>query len=195
MNEDLATILKEYRDRGEIVFSGAYVILPEPGTKNDKIEGAVRLTSKFMKDHWPAYREAQTQEDRFEILRRTPGIGPFLAMQILTDYGYGLVEDRENQFVVAGPGARKGASHLAPGERPEKVIREMCAFWEQDRTVILNDRSLSLMDVQNTFCEFSKYVRELHTPKKTTAYKPAHPGPQSIPIIPQWFNPPTQQGN
>jgi len=194
MDQGLVDVLQEYRDRGEQVFSGAYIILPEPGTKNDKIEGAVRLTARFMTDHWADFLMAETQEERFNILRRTPGIGPFLAMQILTDYGYGLAEDREGQFIVAGPGARRGTAHLAPGERPEQVIYEMCDFWAHDRTVLLNERSLSLMDVQNTFCEFSKYVRELKKPKKKTEYKPANPGPQSIPTIPNWFHP-QQQGN
>src|SRR5690606_9607191 len=37
-----------YRKQGNRVFSGAYIIVPEPGTRNDKVGGALRLTGRFL---------------------------------------------------------------------------------------------------------------------------------------------------
>ena len=41
------------------------------------------------------------------------------------------------------------------------------------------------MDVQNTLCEFSKYVRFQSKPIPTKQYVPAHPGPQPPPVLPK----------
>jgi hypothetical protein len=54
-------------------------------------------------------------------------------------------------------------------------------------TVNLRGRSLTLMDVQNTLCEFGKYVKETKNPRKKTTYRPSHPGVQPVPIVPAWW--------
>jgi hypothetical protein len=43
----------------------------------------------------------------------------------------------------------------------------------------------SWMDVQNTLCEFSKWVRFSEKPLPGKPYRPAHPGPQPAPLLPQ----------
>lgn len=179
--------LKAYRDAGNQVFSGAYIILPEPGTRNDKIEGVLRVTRRFILDHMEEFLLAETQEDRYAALRRTPGLGPFLAMQVLADWSYLLPEQPDLSFVVAGPGARKGAAILNPDLPAERVILDMAFDWQMDKTVRLGGRALTPMDVQNSLCEFSKFYRELVEPRKKTPYKPAHPGPQPKPRVPAWW--------
>jgi hypothetical protein len=109
-------------------------------------------------------------------------------MQTLTDWGYSEHgADRENEFVVAGPGAVKGAAVLDPTATPLDVIKRMHVELQLERDVPqLYGRVPSYMDVQNTLCELSKYVRFTDRGK---AYVPAHPGVQPEPTLPShWRN-------
>lgn len=188
MNDDLIEMLQDYRDDGNQVFSGAYIIMPNPGiTGSDKIADAVNLTREFVvSGRLAEFFTVDTQAQRFKVLRSHPGIGRFMAMQILTDWGYGQPVCMENDFVVAGPGAVKGASFISD-DKPEQLIYTLTREWSQSKVVRMGSHPLSLMDVQNTLCEFSKYVRELERPRKTTLYKPDHPGPQPAPVLPIWM--------
>lgn len=188
----LFDIIDAYRAAGNNVFSGAYVILPEPNRSGDKVRQALGLARRVLEDARSFY-EAQSQQERFDILRRHYGVGDFMAMQILTDWGYSPFagEDRENEFVVAGPGSRRGALAVSPGWQPEETIAWTAQYWRDSGLVRLRlpDGSLrypSLMDVQNTFCEYSKYRRyQASGVVKATPYIPAHPGPQMAPRYPE----------
>jgi hypothetical protein len=183
----LFQILDAHRLSGNRIFSGAYIIVPEPGTANDKVSGALRLTALFVRERAEAFLDATTQDERFDVLRSTPGLGPFLSMQILTDWGYLQTAEPDLSFIVAGPGARRGAALLYPAKKPEDVIYDLAFDWMDHPSVRLVGRSLTLMDVQNTLCEFSKYARELVAPRKKTTYQPSHPGAQPVPVIPRWW--------
>jgi hypothetical protein len=179
-------LLKNYRVRGNRVFSGAYVILPQPNRPGDKVVQAVELAYRWMENHAEDFMDASSQVARYDILRREYGVGPFMAMQILTDWGYTrhCGEDRENDFVVAGPGAIKGAKALGMA-RPLEAIHRCHALIQlgDDVPTLPGGRTPSLMDVQNTLCEFSKYVRG----PVARSYRPAHPGHQPDPILPDHF--------
>lgn len=180
-------LLTQYREAGNRVFSGAYVILPQPNRPGDKVVQAVELAYRWMECHSEDFYAAATQQQRYDILRREYGVGPFMAMQILTDWGYTIHcgEDREDEFVVAGPGAIKGAKAVNPLMPPAMVIERCQRMVElgDDVPTLPGGRTPSLMDIQNTLCEFSKYVRG---PVRST-YRPAHPGPQADPILPEHF--------
>lgn len=179
--------LDAYRKTGKRIFSGAYIIVPEPGTANDKVGGALRLTRHFVTEKAEAFICAQSQDERFSILRSTPGLGKFLSMQILTDWSYLEKEEPDLSFVIAGPGAVRGAALINPTKKPEDVIYDLTFDWMSDAIVTLSGRSLTPMDVQNTLCEFSKYAKEIVTPRKKTTYRPSHPGAQPIPVLPHWW--------
>lgn len=187
--ENLVSILHQYRDAGNTVFSGAYIIVPEPGTANDKITGAVRVTQKFVEEGAGKFLLCDSQQERYNTLRATPGIGNFLAMQILTDWGYGQDVNYENEFISAGPGAQRGAAHLNPSLKADHVIRDLTKQWYGEPLLSVGSAFPSLMDVQNTLCEFSKYHRFAVAGKRygTGGYRPAHPGPQPKPVLPVWM--------
>lgn len=206
--DDLELVLtrfKEYRAETRSVFTPAYLVFPQsqtPGT--DKLESIVDLTQRLFtpgspQDVVPRFMDAETQADRFAVLREPKGVGDFMAMQVLTDWGWApqCGQDREDEFVVAGPGARKGAKLLAPELKPELVIREFHQGLLEDPDCPLlwirdtSDggavyRRPSLMDVQNCFCELSKYARYLERDSgaRQRTYRPAHPGVQSAPVFP-----------
>lgn len=175
-------------------FTNAYLVYPQSHVKGtNKIDSIVDLTFRLFEqdDIASEFLDAETQHDRFQVLRRNKGVGDFMAMQILTDWGYTrhCKEDREDEFIVLGPGAVKGAAALGPGDKPMDVFRWAYAAVQDDPPLLhLGDgsaRTPSFMDVQNTLCEFSKHARFEAKPAPTKTYVPAHPGPQPEPVLPK----------
>jgi hypothetical protein len=178
------------------IFTGAYLVFPQsatPGT--DKLDSIIQLTYRLFLDGTVPYDflMADTQAERFASLRRNKGVADFMSMQILTDWGYtpNCGEDREDEFVVPGPGARKGAAALDAKADASSVLEwavSAVRSWPESprlRTPGTQLRMPSYMDVQNTLCEFSKYVRFAEKPVPDKLYNPAHPGPQDPPVLPR----------
>lgn len=184
----------DYRASGGKLFSGAYMVYPqssEPGT--DKAKSVVELTKRLFLDEGLGvdFLVAEGQAERFATLRRNKGVADFMSMQILTDFGYTRHgSDVEDEFVICGPGAKRGAAHIAPSWKPGDVIEWAIVAVHQMRDCpeLPNGRKPSRMDIQNTFCEFSKYVRHLGSPHRESAYRPAHPGVQLAPTLPRHWN-------
>jgi hypothetical protein len=184
--DDLRDFWHSYKDEGGQVFSGAYMIYPQsstPGT--DKIDSILDLTTRLFREDriYNPFMVAKTQREKFGVLRSNKGVADFMSMQILTDFGYDT-EFREDEFVVPGPGARKGAAALGMSgeEAIEWGIRAVGRYEVEGHRI-------SRMDVQNCLCEFSKYVRFASKPSPQKLYSPAHPGVQSKPVLPKhWTN-------
>jgi hypothetical protein len=189
---------KGYRDNGNRVFSGAYMIYPQsatPGT--DKIDSIIDLTKRLFTPRSPDdiavefTTEAVTQQERFRVLRKNKGVADFMSMQILTDWGYSSQcgEDRENEFVVPGPGARKGAAVLDSSRKAEELIPELQKMiWDSEGCPSLQGRKPSLMDVQNCLCEFSKYHRYESRPSPQHPFVPTHDTVRLEPELPLHWN-------
>ena len=114
-----------------------------------------------------------------------------MAMQIMTDWGYSAQcgQDREDDFVVCGPGAIKGAKFLDSATDPYGTLMWAVEAVRLQPDVPLlavgeNTRPPSWMDVQNTLCEFSKYHRDSAKPPRANEYAPVHPGAQPPPVLP-----------
>lgn len=176
------------------IFTGAYIVNPG-GTagSEDKLETVIGLGRRMLENGTLlTLATAPELHDRFSALRENIGLADFMALQIATDWGYThhATQDQENDFVVCGPGARRGAQAVAPSWNPDKTLRachraihqldEVPAVHTTDGRV----RLPSYMDVQNTLCEFSKYVRFMGKAPKATPYHPAHPGAQPSPHLP-----------
>ena len=197
MNGDLVQALHE--TPGGQIFSGAYIIMPTPGKEGDKVLGAVRLTRRLTARGGSErvveqVAGAASPAAAYAALRGHFGMGDFMSMQILTDWGYYWPEYDENEFVVAGPGSRRGVAELFPNGTDlsaEEVIRWVRDDWWLDVSCPAIPmpggqlRVPSLMDVQNTFCEYSKYRRyKRNGDISGPLYRQAHPGKQPLPLLP-----------
>src|SRR5439155_20869240 len=101
----------------------------------------------------------------FDLLRRYPGIGDFLAYQFITDINYSAVINfSEMEFVMTGPGALDGIHKCfmdLGGLRESEVIRYAAEVQEAEFERLglefetLWGRRLQLIDCQNLFCEIS----------------------------------------
>jgi hypothetical protein len=150
-------VAKVIADRPGAFLNGAYIILIKAGSTGGTL-AKMREMFPAIGPHLRKVAGMNALENRVAQLRKSPGLGPFLAMQIATDLGYCAGEpDQENTFVVAGPGSRKGVAFMS-SDKPERVI----AGFPVDQIPTLPGsygRPASLMDIQNVFCEYSKYVR------------------------------------
>jgi hypothetical protein len=180
---------REYREAGGAIFGNAYKMfsgLENKGT--DRLTWAVNLARDWFgdmkfSDH---LRNAQgPPQYLFNRLHTIPRCADFMAMQILTDIGYSqFLQADENEFIVPGPGAKVGAKLVAPGTDPTELIQELTVFWAEEGSVTLYGRTPSLMDVQNTLCEFGKYARYLSLVKvRDSPYLGSGPTPE--PFIPE----------
>jgi alpha-glutamyl/putrescinyl thymine pyrophosphorylase clade 1 len=166
-------LLTRARSHGTRIYSNAYIIPPLPGRASPKHAGHLQLALELA-DTGFAARVCSTDglADLFALLRRIPGLGGFLAYQFAIDLGYSTVVDHdEDEFVVAGPGALDGLSKVFPGmdlRRAAEVIRQMTneqEYWFDHFGLTfggLFGRRLHLIDIQNLFCEISKYSRVAH---------------------------------
>jgi len=109
--------------------------------------------------------EDVTLKEAFDVVQKTPGLGTFLAAQVIADLKYTplLMGASDWQtFCAPGPGSTMGLNFLH-GRPPTKGISEKqfsqevndLANWLKAQHGI----DLTAHDTQNCLCEFSKYVR------------------------------------
>lgn len=206
--DDFREYLKLYRSSGDPVFSGAYIVYPQSNVRGtDKVDSIIVLakrlfTEGMQEDIVPDFEASSQWWKKFEVLRQNKGVADFMSHQILTDFGYTphCGQYTENIHVVPGPGALRGIQTL--DDVGTKPYQTMLWAWESLRASgdipslkmpSGKTRTMSLSDVQNAFCEWSKYVRaaggidnvlEGKLPSPKQVYQPAHPGVQSSPALP-----------
>lgn len=164
-------VLTDRLAQGEKIYSAAYMIPPVSlDGSGVKHRGHLRLIEHMMADGVVAkIQDTPDLGALFRLLRHYPSLGDFLAFQLAIDLAYSpLVDHRENQFVVAGPGARDGLSKVFAQAHlydPADLIAVIADRQAQEFARLgldfrsLYGRPLQLIDCQNLFCEVSKYTR------------------------------------
>lgn len=127
----------------------------------------------------------ESQLDVYNVLRKFDGFGEFLAYQIFVDFSY--IHEfpfSENEFVVAGPGCKKGLNLIF--DDFDGLNFEEALFWIRDNQSVLfgedfgelfsdledYDRNLNVMSLENCMCEISKYIRAVNgTGRPRVRYK------------------------
>lgn len=158
---------------GRRLYSPAYVIPPPRLGGPRKHHDHLLLLETMMRDRLPKSMQAASGLAAvFALLCRYPGIGNFLGFQFTIDLNYTSALDfSENEFVVAGPGAKDGIrkcfGRAASGIEAEVIAYMIDTQQEHfDRLGLhfaaLGGRPLHLIDCQNLFCEVDKYSRVAH---------------------------------
>lgn len=194
-------VLSALMNRGESVYSAAYIMPSPKMTHPRKHTNHLTLLSWLMKDRVPEkVASAKTLDAVFALLRSYPSFGDFLAFQLTIDLNYSTVINfSEMDFVVAGPGARDGIrkcfepSGLSEAETIRAVTEHASA--ECDRLGLsfptLWGRPLQLIDCQNLFCEVGKYARVAH-PEAGGVSGRSKIKQKFTPVarpVPQWYPP------
>ena len=152
------------------IYSAAYMMPPPAGFAGAKYMRHLELLRQMVLDGVPdAIQSASLMEQAFQVLRRYDSIGDFLAYQFITDLNYSAhLSFSETEFVVAGPGSRRGLRKCFANssnftdeylirwtfERQDREFKERNLPWQG-----LFGRPLQLIDIQNLFCEVDKYTR------------------------------------
>lgn len=166
-------VLGEAMARGERVYSAAYIIPPPRMGAMRKHENHLRLIQQMMTDSFPArVRDAASLQDVYRLIASYPSLGPFLSFQLAIDLNYSSVLSfDEDDFVVAGPGARSGIAKCFAdtGGMPDADVVRWMADTQEEQCADLGlnfrnlfGRRLRLVDCQNLFCETDKYARVAH---------------------------------
>jgi len=166
-------VLSGALDAGTRIYSAAYIMPPASRSSHRKHRTHLELVSSMLVDRLPErLAEAPSMKAAYDLLLAYPGLGPFLAFQILTDLNYTtLLGFSEMEFVVAGPGARSGLRKCFsdPGDYDDvDLIRYTTDRQAEEfarRGLDFQDlwgRPLHLIDCQNLFCEVDKYARVVH---------------------------------
>ena len=168
-----AQVLDEARAKGKVIYNSAYVTKAQYQLVYDrdhgsKHRGLLFMLRRMLEDRLPSkLAEAPTYRDAFQLLALYPFASGFYGMQWLTDLDYStLLNFSEDDFVEAGPGAVDGIRKIFGKADPLGVLKEIVAnqeglFRELGFVPVRLDgyRPLSLMDVQNCFCEIAKVFR------------------------------------
>ena len=166
-------VLTNAVSRGDRIYSAAYVIpAPRLGALRKHTNHLLLLQRMMCSGLRKSIRTSVSMTDAFQVLRSYPGLGDFLAYQLIIDLNYStLINFDEMDFVVPGPGAKDGIYKcFGPGSRglDAEIIRYMSDTQEPHFTRLglnfsdLNGRRLQLVDCQNLFCEVDKYARLAH---------------------------------
>lgn len=175
--EDYANELDRMLARGQRVYSAAYIVPPPPFGAARKHRNHLLLVEHMMRDGLPRrLGRARSLREVFEVIASFPSLGPFLAFQLTIDLNYStLLDFDEDDFVVAGPGARSGIAKCFPDVgtlQPEVIIRWMAETQHEQIQALgvdfqdLFGRPLKLIDCQNLFCETDKYARVAHPTRR-----------------------------
>lgn len=192
------------------IFRGAYLISFGAASKGQKKHEHL---AHFLMDHfhpeglhsvWPRFAAADTLYARICALESISRIGPFLAQQIATDINYSEHHlGTENDRVVLGPGSTKGlrfiyGDSIIPGGNYHHVNGQLKILELRDSLQHITlelpsgaTRGLSLLDIQNVLCEFSKYVREVNKLDFRLPEKPSftvRPGASKLVLPRHWDN-------
>ncbi len=170
------TTFQVFKERGEKTFTGAYMLYNGSRTERNAepktfFTGfSVTLLIRHTNDLRLAVASRSLAKTS-EVIQRVEGISTFLAGQIVADLTYlrgpGSMYDATDLYTWAplGPGSQRGLNWLFLRRPIKKTWKEkeflegLMYVREQVLPVLPDGRVLTLHDVQNIMCEYSKYMR------------------------------------
>ena len=180
----LEFLMRSYiEDTGDGVWTNAFIVsgfshLPKGW---DKISRVCHILNNLkeslinLKTSGDMQKTFSTLESTYDWMLKQEGYGSFLGYQCAIDVSYiPRIPFGEDDFVVCGPGCKRGLDRLFPQEIIDHVGYEGLNMWLRDEQysfyeecgidykTLLNDRKypyLTVMSIENLLCEFSKYMK------------------------------------
>lgn len=164
---EITTVLNRRKDRGDKVYTGAYMISAPPTKGADK---QAYIAETVIGDLWR--RRAQferwdgaTLQKTHERIMRSNGWGAFMAYQAVVDmrftYLLGMAEDAQS-WAAAGPGTIRGLNRLH-GRKVDGALSQGQALSEMRAIYKIAEAetgvAMDFSDVPNILCETDKYLR------------------------------------
>jgi hypothetical protein len=158
--EHVYGVLESRKIRGVKVYTGAYMVT-QYGSSDPKNTLVTNNADEYFRARIPPQN---TLEDMWEVLQTYPGMGPFMAAQVVADLKMtDVLREAEDwsSWAALGPGSTRGLNRLYDrplnyGLRQDQGLEEMREVGEELGFHYLLD---NLQDVQNCLCEFDKYLR------------------------------------
>jgi len=174
------------KSKTQSIWNNTYLVLPAiwdkniPNRKHTQVLWMLKWLSERMDEFLWDFKSKKTAEDQILKLREIPLVGPFLAGQIMLDLGYAKVTKfSSNDWCTIGPGSWKGlkiifgedsindSNWLNRIKYLAMIQFEMFSFLKDvkrkdwwainNKDPFFKSDFLSLMDIQNSLCEFRKY--------------------------------------
>jgi len=150
------------------VFTGAYIINAAGG--GNKVDIVLRQIDTMYKHPEPL--DPSSMQQTHALFQRIPGIGSFIAGQIVADLRHvwpGTWADKD-VWAPLGPGSRRGVAWLMGWDGKTKLgrlpqgdfeyfLRELARFFNSELLDVMKDRKLEMHDLQNCLCEYDKWMR------------------------------------
>lgn len=171
--EKFSKTVESCKQKQAKVYSGAYMVYPtkmDPGGNKSQaiakhIIGSVVQHSSYI--NGVLWGEEAVIETFVDVLSECFGISTFMAGQVAADLTYskkhlGTASDLLS-YAPIGPGSTRGLNYLLGRSPYSSWVQEEfnAALIEIDRKIYeeLDITDMTLHDVQNVMCEFSKYCR------------------------------------
>lgn len=170
-------ILKKRHDAGAQIFRGSYIITGAFSNKGQpKYESVVDKVLTPLWKNPPLIFHDNIEASWLSLMKYT-GFGSFMAGQVVADWQtFGIIKGLDvNTFAPLGPGSARGLNwifqphyKLSQEDAVKLMIHVREHLLKRDKELA---KTLSLHDVQNCLCEFSKYVRG-YSKTKYVPYEP-----------------------
>lgn len=164
--------MKDYREAGNKVYTGAYMISTN-GVSMDKVDYSIDRVLTPLSNSLVPPKEGDTIQGYVEYLQKFNGFSSFMAGQVVADLKFIeplLSAEDWNKWSPLGPGSTRGLNLLAgrPIDQridPDQGVKELIhyqKFVEENLGI-----EIALHNIQNCMCELSKYVKVKYFNGKT----------------------------
>lgn len=156
--------LKEYREKGNKVYTGAYMISTN-GVSMDKVDYSIDRVLTPLRASIRNPKKGDTIQSYVEYLQSFNGFSSFMAGQVVADLKW--LEPLKsaadwNEWTPLGPGSIRGLNRLfdralgynVPAAQGVRELKMIQAIIQEELEL-----ELALHNVQNCMCEFDKYMR------------------------------------
>lgn len=140
-------------------YSYAYIVLQQPDGKSRKehlFESLAWMEKRLDAAVSGEILDAKRLREVWEILQRTPYVGPFISLQIYRDLILvGAIPFSDDDFVYIGPGARTGLKMIFGTDDYKMQYLAL----EKLRDTCPPNLNLNLGDIEHASCEFRKFLK------------------------------------